>query len=67
MDSTLFQVIIGLSPGQSVSRILCAGFPALMTISLGRESPHVSSSLPEAAVHSVQVTSSHLPKGIASA
>ena len=37
-----------------------AGFPAPMTISLGRELPHTSCSLPEAADLAVQVTSSHL-------
>jgi len=37
------------------------GFPAPMTISLGRELPHASCSLPEAADLAIQVTSSHLP------
>ncbi len=35
-----------------------------MTISLGRESPRVSCSLPEAADLTIQVASSHLPKGL---
>jgi hypothetical protein len=35
-----------------------------MTISLGRELPHTSCSLPEAANLAVQVTSSHLLKGL---
>jgi hypothetical protein len=35
-----------------------------MTISLGRELPHASCSLPEAADLTVQVTSRHLPKGL---
>jgi len=39
-----------------------AGFPAPMTISLGRELPRASCSLPEAADLAVQVTSSHLPR-----
>ena len=41
-----------------------AGFPAAMTISLGRELPHTSCSLPEAADPWVQVTSRHLPRGL---
>jgi hypothetical protein len=42
-----------------------AGGLAPMTISLGRELPHVSCSLPEPADLAVQVTSSHLPRGSA--
>ena len=41
------------------------GFPAPMTISLGRELPHTSCSLPEHADLAVQATSSRLPKGSA--
>jgi hypothetical protein len=35
-----------------------------MTISLGCELPHTSCSLPEAADLTIQVTGSHLPKGL---
>jgi len=39
-----------------------AGFPAPITIFLGRELPRASCSLTEAADFAIQVTSSHLPR-----
>ncbi len=41
-----------------------AGFPAPMTISLGRKLPHASCSLPDAADLAIQVTSNLLPLGL---
>ena len=65
MDDLLTRIHIHVFPRPACKpHSVHAGRPAPMTISLGRELPHTSCSLPEAADLAIQVTSRHLPMGL---